>query len=258
MGNFISGQPRRAIMVSLGTFVVALLAFVSIGFAWITLSNSTSGSLVATVGEVDAEYSFYIYLDSTKDGNANPSLTNQCLSGSEDGCYFLIENTENPLAESVYVFGGTEKVFPNDRFSFALKVKNIGDFASELTLDFLNLVSQGFDIDDNKIQVAYYYEVTKITYLVSGVESADVKDNVGITLYENHFVKDNDLRYHLVENIPLSNTDPNTTEAIVYFDLYFDPLVTGYTLLGEPMNNSNAFENQLFTISQIGIILQKQ
>ena len=258
MGNFINGQPKRMISVSLGAFIIALFSFISIGFAWISLSNTSSGSLVATVGNVDAEYSFYVYLDSTRDGNPAPTIADECLSSSDDGCYWLIENTDNPLTEEVFAFGSSDKVFPNDRFSFAMKVKNIGDFDSNLHLDFLNLVSQGYDIIDNKIQVAFYYEVTKITYLVFGVETADVKSNVGITLHEQHFTKDNDDRYHLVENIPLSCTDLNTQEAIIYFDLYFDPLVSGYTLLGEPTNNSNAFENQLFTISQIAIILKKQ
>ncbi|OPZ33625.1 MAG: hypothetical protein BWY97_00378 [Tenericutes bacterium ADurb.BinA124] len=241
-------------MVSLGTFAVSLLVFISIGFAWISLSKSASGSLVTQVGNVEAEYAFYIYLDNSRDGSSNPSLsTNECSSGSDDACYWLIENAENP-----YIFGDTAKVFPDDRFSFAVKVKNIGDFDAHLSLDLRHLVSQGYDIADNKIQVAFEYEVTKITYLVAGTESADVKTSSGITLHTGHFLKNVDDRYAIVENIPLSCTDVNTKEAIVYFDLYFDPLVSGKTQLGVLTNNSNAFENQQFTISQIAVILQKQ
>jgi hypothetical protein len=258
MGNFIGNQPKRMLLVSLGSFVVALMVLISVGFAWYTLSKTASGSLVTELGDVDANYEFYVYLDSARLGNSIPTITNECLASTDDDCYWLIENTSNPLTESVYVFGGTKKVFPNDRFSFAIKVTNVGDFDSNLTVDLQSLVSQGYDIIDNKIQVAFSYQVSKITYLVGGVESADVKSNAGIVVTNGHFTKDNDLRYHIVENIPLSKTDPNTNTAIVYFDIHFDPLVTGYTLLGEPMNNSNAFENQLFTISHIAIILAKQ
>ncbi len=258
MGNFISNEPKKLILVSISSFVVALLMLVSVGFAWITLSNKASGSFVSSVGNVDADFAFYVYLDESKNGSTNPTIANECASSSGDGCYYLIENTSTPLTEPVYLFGGANKVFPNDKFSFAIRVTNIGDFDSYLTLDFLDLISQGFDITDNKIQVAFSYEVTKITYLVSGVESSDIKSSLGIILHQDHFTKENDERYHLVESVPISSDDENTKTVIVYFDIYFDPLVFGYTLLGQPMNNSNAFENQLFTISKLAVILTKQ
>lgn len=257
MLNPTASSPKRLLMMSLSTFVIALLMLFTVGFAWFSFSKKTDTSLVTKVGNVDANYEFFIYLDSTRLGDSSPVLSNQCSSSSDDTCYYLIENTDNPLTEPVYLFGSSEGIVPGNKFSFALRVTNTGNVAAELALNFLNLVSTGYDITMNKTQIAYSYQVTKITYFDSGYETGDVKSNYGIVTNQGHFLSDNDSSYSLTSAIPVGLPGEVFSSVIVYFDLYFDPEVTGFTVLGVPMNNSNAFENQTFKISRLELILTK-
>ncbi len=258
MANFLSGSPKRMLIISVCAFVAAFFALISMGYAWFSMMNFTGGSTVSAVGDVDAEYSFYVYLDQARTGNADPEISNQCASGTDDTCFWLIENTENPQTEPVYIFGGTDEVVPGDKFSFALKVTNVGDVDAFLSLDFLNLTSEGYLLSENKIQVAFQYQVTRITYFAEGYEGGDEKDSPGITLHEGHFLSSNDAQYDLVEGIPINITDIYSSTAIIYFDLYFDPAISGVDGLGNPVGNSNAFENQTFTISKIALTLVKK
>jgi hypothetical protein len=258
MANFMTGSPKRMLIISVCAFVAALFALISMGYAWFSMMNFTGGSTVSAVGEVDADYSFYVYHDQARIGDPDPEIPNQCASSTDDTCYWLIENTENPQSEPVYIFGGIDEVVPGDKFSFALKVTNVGDVDAYLSLDFLNLTSEGYLLNDNKIQVAFHYQVTRITYFAEGYEGGDEKDSPGITLHEGYFLASNDSQYDLVEGIPLNYSDPYSSTTIVYFDVYFDPAISGVDELGVPVGNSNAFENQTFTISQIALTLVKK
>jgi len=259
MQKFISDSPKRVLIISLSTFVIALLSLISVGYAWFIINNQAASTVVANVGSIDANYSFYIYLDSDRLGDSNQLISNQCASSTGDNCYWLIENTGNPASESVYIFGSSDKVIPGDRFSFALRVTNIGNMDSFLNVAFENLISYGYNLIINKIQVAFQYQVTRISYMNVDYQGPDIKENNGIIFHEGHFSSNNDAQYSLAEAIPLNEGDPYSSSAIIFFDLYFDPNVTGYfSSYSDPMNNSNAFENQNFTISKISIKLLKQ
>jgi hypothetical protein len=254
----MAGSPKRLLMMSLSTFVIALFMLITVGFAWFSFANKADTSLISQIGNVDADYQFYIYLDTSRHGDAAPVLSNQCSSSSDDACYYLIENTNNPLTEPVYVFGSSDLVVPGNKFSFALKVSNTGNIAADLALNFLNIISTGFDFAINKTQIAYQYQVTRITYTESGYETGDIKSSYGIVTNTDHFLSNYDESYALASNIPLALPGSSNSSVIVYFDIYFDPDVSGFTELGVPTDNSNAFENQTFTISKIALILTKQ
>jgi hypothetical protein len=258
MANFMTGSPKRMLIVSLSTFVIALIAVISMGFAWFSLSNWGKSSMVATVGDINANYEFYVYLDQSRLGDSSPAISNDCSSSSDDTCYWLKENTSNPANEPVFQFGDNDGIVPGNKFSFALKITNIGNMDAYVDISFKNLISEGFYLSTNKIQRAFYFQVTRMTYFYNGYEGPDINNSLGIVSHENHFLVDFDEKYSLVESIPLGFDDPDNSSVIVYFDIFFDPNISGLDAYGNSTNSSNEFEDQIFTISQIEILLKKQ
>jgi len=236
---------NRLVMVSVVYLVLALFIFTVIVFAWYTLTNTNKANLVSQISGVEAEYEYYVYQDSLKDGSSNLTLIdNVCTIEGEDFCYKYISN---PTVN--YLMPGYAA--PGERFSFAIKVRNVGSTEGFLKLDFYSIQSIGYDIIENKIQRAYEYQVDKISYIDAGVETADQKDTNGIVYHQSHFAYDYDNIYNLVTNVPFGYLGDSNSVVVIYFSLYFDPTIYGQTSEGISYENSNIFMNQIFAINHI-------
>ncbi|MBN2300657.1 MAG: hypothetical protein JXC31_05670 [Acholeplasmataceae bacterium] len=235
---------NRLVMVSVVYLVLALFIFTVVVFAWYTLTDINRANLVSQISGVEAEYEFYVYRDSDKDGSDHQTLIDNVCSIGEDKCY---EFVTNPTFS--YLIPGYAA--PGERFSFAIKIRSIGQTEGSLKLDFTGITSIGYDIDENKIQKAYEYSVSKISYINSGIETSDIKDTLGIIYGNQHFSYSFINVYNLVNNVPFGMLDDSNSTVVIYFDLYFDPTIYGQTSEGVSHENSNIFMNQIFVIQHI-------
>lgn len=236
---------RRLIIVS-SMYIVLALSILSVSvYAWFTLTNINRANLVSQVSGVEAEYQFYIYQNMMHEGSQDLSIIdNVCSVSGEDLCYEYIPNPTYP-----HLIDG--KVAPGERFSFAIKIISVGSTNGRLQLDLGGLQSIGYDIEANKIQSAFEYEVTKISYIENDVETADQKDNGIINYYNQAFNVVNDSIYPLVSNVPLGVENHSNSIIVVYFDLYFNPTIYGEDAFGTPYTNSNIFMDQIFRVNHI-------
>jgi hypothetical protein len=235
---------NRLIMISVVYFILSLAILTSVIYAWFTLTNISKADLVAQIAGVEAEYQFYVYKDETHTGSLNPTLTDNVCSIGQDLCYEYIPNpTYSHLIDGY--------VAPGERFSFAIRIVSVGAAGGMLKLDLSGLVSAGFDIPENKIQRAFFYEVTKLAYINNNVETSDYKDHDPVIYYAQHFQYDHDGIYPLIANVPMGVENTSNSILIVFFDIYFDPEIYGQTFDGVSHENSNIFMNQLFIINFI-------
>lgn len=235
---------NRMVMVSMVYFMLALTIFTVVIFAWYTLTDINKANLVSQVSGVEAEYEFYVYRDSEKNGSNELTLIDNVCILSEDLCYERILNpTTNTLIPTF--------VAPGERFSFAIKITSVGETEGYLALDFKEIISTGYDIIQNKIQIAFLYELDKVSYINNGLETIDYKDTGSIIYYNQHFDFDNNYIYGLVSNVPFGLEGDLNSTVVIYFDLYFDPTIYGQTSEGIPYTNSNIFMNQIFAINHI-------
>lgn len=224
--------------------------------AWFAFTDSPTGDFVLDTSNLDLSYEFFIYQDSNFEGATNQTITtNVCLDEEEMNCYLYIPNPS-----SAHVVSGSRKIVPSDRFSFALKVTNIGNIPGRLALVLTQLSSIGYgSIVQNKVQTAFSYSVDAITYLDNGVESSDMKNSFG-TIYAGmdettaYFGTNDTGLYELGSKIKVDSSGEYKV-AIIYFSLYFDPSVSGYDALLQPTGNSNPFQNQTFSLNQLIIDL---
>ena len=235
---------HRIIMVSTMYIILALSILTVSVYAWFTLTNINHASLVSQVSGVEAEYEFYIYENQMHEGSQNLTLIDNVCDDGGDLCYRYIANPT-----FAHLING--KVAPGETFSFAIKVISVGSAEGKLQLDFGGLTSTGYDLEINKIQSAFSYEVTKVSYIENGIETSDQKDNGTIIHYNQFFSYDNDSFYPLITNVPLGVENHTNSIIVVYFDLYFDPEIYGQDSLGVPYTNSNIFMNQVFTVNHI-------
>lgn len=240
---------RRLILTSSMIVVLTIsLLFVSV-YAWFTLTNINSASLVSSVSGVEAEYEFYIYNNMMHDGSSELTLENNvCIVSGEDLCYEYISNP-------TYAHLIDGKVAPGEKFSFAIKITSIGTSAGRLQLDLGGLQSIGNSTLNDKIQQAFSYEVTKISYIENGVESVDQKDVAPISYFSQTFTSLNDEVYPLVNYVPMGIANHLRSIIVVYFDIYFDPTIYGSDAFGTPYTNSNIFMNQTFIVNHIYMII---
>jgi hypothetical protein len=240
---------RRLMLVSVVYFVLALSVFTVVVYAWFTLTNTNVTALVSKVSEVEAEYEFYVYKDQLHNGSANLTLVdNVCLVESDDLCYRYI-----PDPTTAHLIDGS--VAPGERFSFAIKILNIGSSQAYLRLDLGGVESTGYDLVVNKIQTAFLYEVTQISHIIDGVESDDVKNVAPSLYYSSYFSYDSELTYSLVKNVPMTVNEASNSMVVIYFDLYFDPTIYGQDEFGVPYTNSNIFKTQSFIVEHVYMII---
>lgn len=248
---------RKTVLISfiqlLGTFLVMGIVV----YAWFTMTDETDTGVVATLPSLDLVLDYYVYRDNDCQGADQTTLQNNLCVLSEDlDCYEHITD----LSTATLIDPG-RRLFPNDRLSFAIKITNLSDVSGIMTLSLSELVTTGFILPQNKVQIAFAYYVTKIVYVNNGVEGSDVKDNGTIVytsgageIYTHFSILDNQ-RYLLASQIAVSHIPNDNQIVIVFFDLYFDPWVGTFDTLGNPIDNSNAFQNQVFTIDKLFVQL---
>lgn len=241
------GSTRMLIMSTLYVLLSCLLLSITT-FAWFIMTNQTKTSLVSAISEVEAEYEFYIYQDSWHVGNANPFLIRQlCESIDEDGCYELIHDPSQ-------VFDWMQSIAPGERFSFAISIVSIGTEAY-LSLDMGHVESHGYTDPSLQIKYAFYYEITKLSYIVSEVEGVDQKDVSPTTSFQGHFNQSVNATYPLIHDIPLNHIQGEHVIIVVYFDLFYDPSVIYRDEYGNPYENFNHLMGQSFTIQDIYMMI---
>lgn len=248
MSNRSKQSINRLIVVSMVYFVLALFIFSAVVYAWYTLTDTNKGRLISQVSGVEAEYQFYVYRDSEKNGSNELTIIDNVCGLDEDLCYEYIPNPTVSHLVPGYAA-------PGERFSFAIKITSVGSTQGYLRLDFKGIISIGYDIVENKIQKAYEYEVDKISYINLGIETEDRKDTAGIVYGHQHFAYDYSNVYNLVTNVPFGLEGDTNSIIVIYFDLYFDPTVYGQTSGGIPHTNSNIFMNQILVIEHIVMII---
>lgn len=235
---------RRLVALLIIYIVFSISAISIVTFAWFTLSDENHTELISNLTDIEVDYEFYIYKDSLHLGNTTPSLINNLCDLKNDQCYQLIYNpTVAQLIEG--------SVAPGERFSFAIKVRSQGQTQAYLSLDFGGVTSENYIREENKIQTAFMYEVTKISYLSEDSESGDFKSDSPIEVDSSYFSHEIGLIYPLVHHVPVINRDFESNTVIVYFDLYFSKTIFGTDELGIPYINSNIFMNQVFSIEHV-------
>ena len=236
---------RKLVFSSILYIAVALTMTTYVTYAWFTITNTNRADLVSNISEIEAEYEFFIYQNQAKDGSDELTLIdNVCLLEDENLCYKFIPNPTS----AVMLDGSTA---PGEKISFAIRITSVNNQIGVLKLDLADLVSTGYDKDENKLQTAYYYQVDKVSYVNYGIETDDVKDLYDINYHQGFFTYDNDSIYPLVSRVPMRNEENVDTMIVIYFNLYFDPFVYGIDDQGLPYTNSNIFLNQTLTIQHI-------
>eukprot|EP01156_Anaeramoeba_ignava_P017835 Anaeramoba_ignava/a90141_120.p5 GENE.a90141_120~~a90141_120.p5 ORF type:complete len:255 (-),score=-0.49 a90141_120:1553-2317(-) len=240
-------QHRRLTIVSLLYVLFAFFMLMAVTYAWFTLTNVNNASLIKTVSSVEAEYQYYTYNDASHIGSLEPTLIDNITTTGEDLAYELVPNPVVPSLIDGYIA-------PGERFSFAIKITNVGNGIGYLNMSFGYVQSFGYDLDVNRIQNALYYEVTNIVTTYDNTESADIKDNSPIVHYSEHFDESSIATYDIIKNVPLGHTSIDNV-VIIFFDIVFDPTYYGEDEFGTPYTNSNIFMGQTATINHIYMVL---
>ncbi|MCD4827032.1 MAG: hypothetical protein K8Q99_04565 [Acholeplasmataceae bacterium] len=227
-------------------YLLISLAMISVvTYAWFTITNENNAHLISKVSGVEAEYQFYAYQNAYRLGSSNQTLVdNVCdLNDLEDLCY---EEIKNPIYPKLI----DGSVAPGERFSFAIAISSVGSMQGYVDLTLGNIESIGYDIESHKIQTAFGFEVTKISYMHDGIETLDKKEGLTYQSF-THFEQADGLYYPLVVDIPLVDNDDLLSKVIIYFDVYFDATVFSMDTEGIPYTNSNIFLNQVFNINDV-------
>jgi len=234
--------------------VLSFMLFVGVSLAWFAISQNTPIGLPLDIKSINVDYEYYLYQDDSFSGSNHLSLSDHlCLTETDELCY--LQQTE---PETIATIQGEKGVYPSATMSFAIKVINTGDTDGSVTITLSQLSSIGYLLEANKLQTAMQYSVTKVSYVNNNIEGADIKDSAvqayaGDGSFDNHFTSDDSTNYTLLTGLTL-NQSSTTSEAIIYFDLTFDPLISGVDELGQPTNNSNPFMGQSFSINKVRII----
>ena len=230
---------------SIGFLMLSVFMLAVVTYAWFTITYENNASLTSKISGVEAEYTFYVYKNQYHSGSSALNLyDNTCtVLSRSDLCY---EEVTNPITPKLI----DGSVAPGERFSFAIAINSIGTNQGYVDLDMGRIESIGYDIEANKIQKAFGYEVTKISHYQNQVESVDHK-----SLYQyqtfRHFETTEGLYYGLVTDVPMIYDINYPSTVIIYFDVYYDPTIFGQDLDGTPHTNSHAFINQSIIINDI-------
>lgn len=216
-----------------------------VSYAWFTITDENNAKLVSKISGVEAEYKFYSYKNITHLGSNELTLIdNVCdVNNLDDLCY---EEVKNPIYPKLI----EGSVAPGERFSFAIAISSVGTTQGYVDLTLGNLESLNYDLDVNKIQTAFGFEVTKISYIHLLEETNDVKEGLKYQSFI-HFSSHDSTYYPLIEDVPLIDDSDLFSTVVIYFDVYYDPLIYGMDINGVSYTNSNIFMNQTFNIKDI-------
>lgn len=236
-------------LLSAVIFFLSTISLIGITtYAWFIITNVNHTQLISQVSEIEAEYEFYRFKDSWHNGNDDPQLLEQvCLNEEDDQCYEYIPNPTE-------MFDYTQAVAPGEKFSFAIKIVSLGNEAY-LNLDLGRISSINVPVDGIKLQTAFLYQVSKVSYVIDSVEGLDQKDISPIVHYQQYFDGDDQTIYPLIHHVPMNIIAESQVMIIIYFDFYFDPTVTGTDNLGVPYDNQNHLVNQSLLIEDIYMMI---
>jgi len=238
-------QSNRKLWLSTLVYVLMLVLLLSVSvYAWFTITNENQANLISQISAVEAEYKYYVYRNEMHEGSMNQTLIDNVCQADEDLCYEYIPNpTQSHLIPG--------KVAPGERFSFAIEIYSIGLTEGKVKLDFGGIQSIGYSLEHQKIQQAFQYSVTKISYINDDIESIDQKDNQDIIYHTDYFKLSDQKEYALVKDVKIGLKDDDNSNVVIYFDLYFDPNIYSSDENGIPFTNSNIFMEQTLTIKHI-------
>ncbi len=234
---------HKLTIVSLLYVLFAFFMLMVVTYAWFLLTNQNNANLIQTVSSVEAEYQYYVYNDEAHIGSLEPTLIDNVTTTGEDLAYELVPNPTAPSLIDGYIA-------PSERFSFAIKITNIGSGLGYLSLSFGQVSSFGFDREENRIQNAVYYEVTNIAYTYDNTETADIKDTSPVYYDSQYFNQSQAFVYNMLKNVPIGYT-PTDSVIIIFFDIIFDHTIYGVDEFDQPYTNSNIFMGQSLTINHI-------
>ena len=243
---------HRMMFLSVVYFLSAFMLLSVSVYAWFIITNENNTRLISYISDVEAEYEFFIYQDQLHNGSQQITLKdNVCEVFDEDLCYKPITNPT-----SAHLMSGSAA--PGERFSFAIKISALGNSVSYLHLSMSGITSVGYDLEQNKIQNAFYYEVTKIVYVQNDIETEDKKNNSPIVHGSGYFNEASNHSYPLVYNVPIFIDQELGSSLIIFFDFYFDPTIFGSDINQIPYTNSNIFMNQIFTVQDIFMLISSE
>jgi len=243
---------HRMMILSVVYFLSAFMLLSVTVYAWFIITNENNTQLISNISDVEAEYEFYIYQDQLHDGSRNITLEdNVCQSFDGDLCYKLIPNPT-----SAHLMDGSAA--PGERYSFAIKILALGNAVSYLNLSMSGVSSTGYDLYQNRIQNAFFYEVTKIVYIQNDQETEDKKNNLPTIYSSGYFNQDINHHYPLIKNVPIFIDEDLGSSLIIFFDFYFDPTIFGSDVNQIPYTNSNIFMNQIFTVQDIFMLISSE
>lgn len=230
---------------SFGYLILAVFMLSVVTYAWFTITYENNAHLTSKVSGVEAEYTFYVYQNKYHTGSDTLNLYDHTCEvlNTDDLCY---EEVANPITPELI----KGSVAPGERFSFAIAIDSIGTNQGFVDLTLGRVESVGYDIEANKIQKAFGYEVTKISHYQNNIETEDHKS---LYSYQSliHFDVAEGLTYPLVTDVPMIYDIKYPSQVIIYFDVYYDPSIYGQDLDGTPHTNSHAFINQSITITDV-------
>ncbi len=245
-------QAKMNMLKSVGYLLVSIFMFSIMTYAWFTMTYVNQAHLTVKTSGIEAEYQFYIYKNLYHTGSSEQTLIdNTCtVNGNQDLCY---EEVSNPITP-VLIEGS---VAPGERFSFAIAIQSLGSAQGYVDLTLGNLESIGYNQVENKIQTAFGYEVSKISYIKNNIETEDLKH---LYTYQSftHFSAQDDQQYPLITDVSLDYQDQYQGLLVIYFDVYYDPTIFGIDPQGVPYTNSHIFMNQTFHINDVYMNISSQ
>jgi len=237
---------QKTLLMSVVYFLTAFTLMFATTYAWFIMTNTNNTSLISNISDVEAEYEFYRFEDSYHNGNQINTLPEQlCDAILTDQCYELIPNPAT-------MFNYNQAVAPGDRFSFVLKIVSIGT-GGYLNLDLGKV--QSIDASDTRIQDAFTYSITKVSYIVNGVEGTDQKEVLPTQIYSTHFNGNYETIYPLIHHLPMNPTVENQVIILIYFEIYYDPTVTFLDPYGVSYPDYNHLSHQAIQIEDIYMMI---
>lgn len=245
-------QTQINMLKSVGYLMMSIFMLSVVTYAWFTITDENHVDLTTKISGVEAEYEFYVYKNQYHTGSSEQTLVNnKCVIGSvEDLCY---EEVNNPIYPKII----DGSVAPGERFSFAIGIKSVGTTQGYVDLTLGNIESIGYDRIENKIQTAFGYEVTKISYIDNNIETEDVKAQMTYQSF-THFSSSDGIFYPLVVDTPLVHENKYQAMLVIYFDVYYDPTIFGIDAFDMPYTNSHIFMSQTLHIHDVYMNVSSQ
>ncbi len=264
---------RKKFIGSIISLVLASFAVVFVVYAWFTLLDTAEISIINEVNGFNLKLDLYVYHDSARIGaiDSEISLINNIYDEADinknDQVYELITN---PAVTNLFDFGTSQvQAAPGDRFSFAIGIENFEKSKGSIVINLTNInnvIDREIGDSRNDIRYAFKYMLTRAIY-INGDNEIDIIDVNGLnkTEYLIDFAVDTPFAdenispniknsYNLISGIKIDEVSTQQSHLIVFFDVFFDPIVSGYDGDGNKTFDSNHFKYQMMEIKKINVL----